>query len=133
MFFDLMHIIYIICIIYINLNSFPRYGVISCTHWWEAEGSMGGVTPWITARSIRKTLASWAITPSVLPDKFARFLFEYHSHHFESLDLPELPADRSDFDVHGALLDDKVQDKWHTLRFNKSCPLLCLNNLLSVL
>ena len=70
---------------------------------------------------------------SVLPDKFARFLFEYHSHRFESLDLPELPADRSDFDVHGALLDDKVQTKWHTLRFNKSCPLLCLNNLLYVL
>ena len=41
---------------------------------------------------------------SVLPDKFARFLFEYHSHRFESLDLPLLPADRSDFDVHGALL-----------------------------
>ena len=48
---------------------------------------------------------------SVLPDKFARFLFEYHSHRFESLDLPLLPADRSDFDVHGALLDDKVQNK----------------------
>ncbi len=63
MFFDLMHIIYIICIIYINLNSFPRYCVISCTHWWEAEGSMGGLTPWITARSIRETLTSWAITP----------------------------------------------------------------------
>lgn len=58
-----MHIIYIICIIYKNLNSFPRYGVISYTHWWEAEGSMGGLTPWITARSIRETLASWAITP----------------------------------------------------------------------
>ena len=46
---------------------------------------------------------------SVLPDKFARFLFEFHAHRFESLDLPHLPADRSDFDVHGALLDDKVQ------------------------
>ncbi len=47
---------------------------------------------------------------SVLPDKFARFLFEFHSHRFESLDLPILPADRSDFDVHWALLDDKVQE-----------------------
>ena len=46
---------------------------------------------------------------SVLPDKFARFLFEFHAYRFESLDLPLLPADRSDFDVHGALLDDKVQ------------------------
>ncbi len=46
---------------------------------------------------------------SVLPDKFARFLFEFHSGRFESLDLPLLPYDRSDFDVHGALEDDKVQ------------------------
>ena len=42
------------------------------------------------------------------PDKFARFLFEFHSVQFESLDLPPLPADRSNFDVHGALEDDKV-------------------------
>ena len=45
---------------------------------------------------------------SVLPDKFARFLFELHGFRFESLDLPLLPADRSDFDVHGAREDDKV-------------------------
>ena len=48
---------------------------------------------------------------SVLPDKFARFLFEFHSVRFESLDLPPLPADRSNFDVHGALEDDKVKTK----------------------
>ena len=70
---------------------------------------------------------------SVLPDKFARFMFEYHSHRFESLDLPQLPADRSDFDVHGALLDDKVQTNCNTLRFAQSYPLLCLNNFLYVL
>ncbi len=70
---------------------------------------------------------------SILPDNFARFLFEYHSHRFESLHLPQLPADRSDFDVHGALLDDKVQTNCHTLRFAKSGPLLCLNNFLYVL
>ena len=46
---------------------------------------------------------------SVLPDKFARFLFEYHAVRFESLDLPLLPADSSDFDVHCALEDDKVK------------------------
>ncbi len=57
---------------------------------------------------------------SVLPDKYARFLFEYHSHSFESLDLPQLPADRSDFDVHGALLDDKVQSNCNALRFAQS-------------
>ncbi len=44
----------------------------------------------------------------VLPDKFARFLFYFHSVQFESVDLPILPDDRSQFDVHGALNDDKV-------------------------
>jgi hypothetical protein len=50
---------------------------------------------------------------AVLPDKFARFLFEFHAFRFESLDLPLLPADRSNFDVHGALEDDQV--KTHSL------------------
>jgi hypothetical protein len=45
---------------------------------------------------------------SVLPDKFARFLYEFHDYRFLSLDLPPLPADRSDFDVHGALEDPQV-------------------------
>ncbi len=54
-------------------------------------------------------LGTYAIL-SVLPDKIARFLLEFHAHRFESLDLPFLPADRSDFDVHGALLDDKVHE-----------------------
>ena len=42
--------------------------------------------------------------------RIARFLFEFHAVLFERLDLPRLlPADRSDFDVHGALEDDKVK------------------------
>ena len=53
-------------------------------------------------------LGTYAIL-SVLPDKFARFLFEFHSGRFESLHLPILPDDRGDFDVHGALEDDKVK------------------------
>ena len=36
---------------------------------------------------------------SVLPDKFARFLYEFHDFRFSGLDLPPLPADRSDFDM----------------------------------
>jgi hypothetical protein len=44
---------------------------------------------------------------SVLPAKFARFLFEFHSGRFESLDLPILPDDRSQFDVHCALEDEQ--------------------------
>jgi hypothetical protein len=52
-------------------------------------------------------LGNYAIL-SVLPDKFARFLYEFSDFRFDSLDLPPLPADRGDFDVHGALEDDKV-------------------------
>ncbi len=43
---------------------------------------------------------------SVQPAKLARFLFEFHSGRFESLDLPILPDDRSQFDVHSTLEDD---------------------------
>jgi hypothetical protein len=55
-------------------------------------------------RSVRQ---SWLALPM-----FARFLLEFHAHRFESLDLPFFPADRSagDFDLHGALLDDKVHE-----------------------
>ena len=45
---------------------------------------------------------------SVLPDKFARFLYEFHDFRFSGLDLPPLPADRSDFDAHGAIDNDQV-------------------------
>ncbi len=37
---------------------------------------------------------------SVLPDKFAVFLYEFHDFQLENLDILPLPADRSDFDVH---------------------------------
>ena len=45
---------------------------------------------------------------SVLPDKFARFLYEFYDFRFSGLDLPPLPAERSDFDVHGAIDNDQV-------------------------
>ena len=51
------------------------------------------------------------ISASVLPDQFARLLYEFHDFQFESLDLPvllPLPADQSDFDVHGVLGDVQV-------------------------
>jgi hypothetical protein len=53
-------------------------------------------------------------TPHTLPDKFARFLFEIHSVRFESLDLPILPDDRSQYDVHSALEDDNVKKSEYT-------------------
>ena len=51
---------------------------------------------------------------SVLPDKSARFLFEFHSARFESVDLPLLPDDQSQFDLHFALEDDKVKQFEYT-------------------
>jgi hypothetical protein len=50
---------------------------------------------------------------SVFPDKSARFLYEFHDFRFKSLDLPPLPADRSDFDVHGVLEDAQVTQNFN--------------------
>ncbi len=38
-----------------------------------------------------------------LPDKIARFLYEFHNGDYLSPNLPPLPIDRSDIDVHGIL------------------------------
>ncbi len=48
---------------------------------------------------------------SVLPDRFARFLYEFHDFRFDSLDPPPLPADQSDFDVHGTLKTHLVRTR----------------------
>ena len=45
---------------------------------------------------------------SFLPDKVARFLYEYHDNRFQRLDLPPIPEDRSEFDVHAALKPEQV-------------------------
>ena len=90
-----------------------RQVVTSCSRWWVGGGGQLGGFDALDYRKIRQenagNLGMYEIL-SVLPDKVARFLFEFHAHRFESLDLPFLPADRSDFDVHGALLDDKVRE-----------------------
>ncbi len=79
---------------------------------------MGGMMPWITAKSIRGTLASWAINPfslfcltnllgfclNITHIALKAWIFRYYPQ-------TELTRHRSDFDVHGALLDDKVQNK----------------------
>jgi hypothetical protein len=48
----------------------------------------------------------------VMPDKFARVLYKFHDFLFESLDLPPLPADQSNFDVHGALGYARVKKRF---------------------
>ncbi len=45
---------------------------------------------------------------SILPDKIARFLYEYHAESYSSFGLPILPDDRSRTDVHGVLCPDQV-------------------------
>jgi hypothetical protein len=45
---------------------------------------------------------------SVLPDKIARFLYEYHHTAYASLQLPPIPLDSSRIDVHGSLLRHQV-------------------------
>jgi hypothetical protein len=112
-----MHIKQIISFIVSLYSLFDgRYVVTSCTRRWVAEASIGDTMPLITAK-IRHgdagRLGAYGIF-SVLPDNFARFLFEFHSHRFESLDIPFLPADRtchrSDFDVHAAPEDEQVRE-----------------------
>jgi hypothetical protein len=46
---------------------------------------------------------------SVLPDKIARFLYEYHDTSYTSLGLPAMPLDRSDISVHSILRPEQVQ------------------------
>ena len=45
---------------------------------------------------------------SVLPDKIARFLYEYHDAPYTSLALPALPLDRSTVSVDAILKPDQV-------------------------
>ena len=40
---------------------------------------------------------------AILPDKIARYLYEYHADSYPSHAMPLLPVDRSDIDVHGIL------------------------------
>ena len=102
----LIVIIAIKFIIYICFVIF-RCGDISCTRWWVAEDRKGDLMRWITEKLSTETPASWANMTS-LHDKFVRFLYEFHDFRFSCLDLPPLPADRSDFDVHGAINNDQV-------------------------
>ncbi len=45
---------------------------------------------------------------AILPDKIARFLYEFHSDSYASHCLPPLPVDRSDTNVHRILKPPQV-------------------------
>ncbi len=100
-----------------------RFIVISCTRWWVEGASTTGLMHLITGKSSRVTQAGWEVTPSfaVLPDKVVRFLIEFHSFRFLGLGLPPLPADRSYFDMHGAIKNDEVL--WILLYHSKNIQL----------
>ena len=89
-FITLIHINVIMLIIAVVYIYCCMFDVVLCTHWLVTGASMGDM------------MGHYSIH-SVLPDKFARFLYEFHDFRFESLDLSPLPADRSDFYVHEAL------------------------------
>ena len=46
---------------------------------------------------------------STLPDKIARFLYEFHDTPYTSLGLPAIPLDRSNTSVYGILRPDQVE------------------------
>ena len=66
---------------------------------------------WMLSRDAQTQASlAWGLNSilAVLPDKLARVVYEFHDFsirdsEIESLKLPPLPADQSDFDVHGAL------------------------------
>ncbi len=60
---------------------------------------------------------------SVLPDKIARFLYEYHDTSYTFLGLPPIPLDRSGIRVHGILRPDQVQlcDIYLTCKIRTIC------------
>jgi hypothetical protein len=46
----------------------------------------------------------------VLPEKIAKFLFEFHGDMFQHIGLPQLPPDRSRVNVHGMLEAPQASD-----------------------
>ena len=88
-----------------------RYDVISCTLWLEVAASTGDTMPLITGGSSMGMQENWATTLYFLSCRTNSqgFYMNFILFDFESLDLPYLPADRSNFDVHGALDDEQVR------------------------
>jgi hypothetical protein len=82
-----------------------------CTHWLAVGASTGDLMPLnralIIERSSMVLRGNWATIRSSLCCQINSPGFSMNDYRFLSLDLPPLPADRSDFDVHGALAADR--------------------------
>ena len=76
-----------------------------------AEASMAVSMHLITARSRTGMLVHWVSMQSTLccQTNSLGFCLSITLVDFETLDLPIIPDDRSQFDVHGTLEDDKVK------------------------
>jgi hypothetical protein len=72
---------------------------------------------------------------SVLPDKMARFLYEYHDTSYTSLGLPPIPLDRSFISVHSILRPDQVQlcDLYLICKICTICKTIQINEFLHIL
>ena len=66
---------------------------------------------------------------SVLPDKLGRYFFEYHAESYASLDIPALPEDRSQMNVHGML--KLFQASLFVLVFVQTC-IIAINCIINV-
>jgi hypothetical protein len=112
---SLDRIIALICIVknkqivaIIRYILFYRWDVIMCTHWLAAGASMGDLMPLILEGSSMVMQGSWATLRSSLCCQINSqgfcltfMIFDLRASTFRC--IPPLPADRSDFDVHGAL------------------------------
>ncbi len=54
---------------------------------------------------------------SVIPDKVAQFLYEYHDTSYISLGLPPIPLDQITISVHSILQPHQVQYIWYDIRY----------------
>ena len=109
---NILHIIHICFIIQLELTTETK----STTGGWKITGqTMGGSNLWYHALRQEMILhgnagemGTYAVL-SVLPDKIACFLYEYHDSSYTSLDLPVIPLDRSNVSVHSILRPDQVK------------------------
>ena len=62
---------------------------------------------------------------SVLADKIARFLYEYHHTSYTTLALPPIPLDRSNISIHGILQPQQVE-QYRMNRLNKVFCIFCI-------
>ncbi len=109
----MLPIIRFICIIHIIYSIIvPSIHVLGCigTGWqWFPTTTYPILFLWMGMQENWATTLYFLIFQTNSQGFFYKILYEFHAFRFESLDLPPLPADRSDCDAHGALKDEQVR------------------------